>query len=96
MKMPLLPSDISRRAQYLQHRLPQRYMEDFSLLGLVVDRFPEACRLLAEHGYQLTEEDGVAEISIDFIRQLQPLMTLLESGRIGCELADIADTVYQA
>jgi len=96
MRMPLLPSDISRRAQYLQDRLPQRYMEDFSLLGLVVDRYPEACRLLADHGYHLTEEDGGAEISIDFIRQLQPLMALLAAGRIHCELTDVADTVYQA
>lgn len=96
VKIAMVPEDITRRACYLSTRLPARYMEDFSLAGLVVDRFDEACSLLVGRGYQLREDEGCLEISLGSCRQLPALMSMLAAHQIHCEMADIADTIYQA
>ena len=96
VKIALLPDDTKIRACYLNGRLPERYMEDFSLTGIVVDRFEEACVLLADRGYQLREEEGGLEISLGTSQQLPALMSILTAHQIHCEISDIADTIYQA
>jgi len=96
VKIALLPEDINSRASYLSGRLPRRYMEDFSLAGLVVDRYEEACSLLSDRGYKLREEAGGLEISLVTCQQLPALMSILTAHQIHCELSDIADTIYQA
>lgn len=96
LKIPLLPVDIDCRARYLDGRLPGRYMEDFSLPGLVVDRYDAARGLLIEKGYQLSLRDDGAEIALSTIRQLPDIVSTLTSADIYCEFSDIADTIYQA
>lgn len=96
MKIALLSTDTECRASYLQGRLPERYMEDFSLAGLVVDRYTEAYELLRENGYRLKEQAGGAEIALDLYQHLPEVMSLLAANHINCELWDIADTIYQA
>ena len=72
-------------------------MEDFSLPGLLVDRYEEACALLRADGVTLVEGDGVGvELELAAYHQLPAVLDRLAQGRISCQLADIADTIYQA
>jgi hypothetical protein len=71
-------------------------MSDFSLMGFVVDRFPEACKILRSAGFQVTEQGGGADIEIDGSVQLPEIQSIFSSSDIGCEFSDIADTIYQA
>jgi len=96
VNIALLPDDAANKACYLQSRLPARYMEDYSLAGLVVNRYHEACALLAENGYQLNEQCGGMEISLTAYHDLLQVVSLLGTHRIHCEMSDIADTIYQA
>lgn len=93
----LLPCDIKSRANYLGNRvLPINYMNDFSLMGFVVDRYQDACTLLASAGYRLDRQDGGTDINIDTPHHLPKIEALLTLHNIRCEWSDIADTLYQA
>ena len=93
----LLPDDLQRRGAYLgTTRLPSKYMEDFSLMGFVVDNYEQACALLKSADYDLEKGDFGAEIIIASPRQLLDIKALFMSNRIHCEYSDIADTLYQA
>lgn len=93
----LLPCDIKSRAKYLGNReLPSNYMGDFSLMGFVVDRYQDACSLLATAGYRLDEQEGGTDIRIDDPLHLPKIKALLTANNIRCNWSDIADTLYQA
>lgn len=62
----LVPRNPISRGTYLGTKsLPKNYMSDFSLMGFVVDSFPEACSILSSAGFQLTERVCGADIAID-------------------------------
>lgn len=93
----LLPGDCRSRALYLGNReLPDNYMADFTLLGFVVGRYQEAVALLRAAGYRLEEQQGGADICVDTPGTLREIAALLHANSISCDLADIADTLYQA
>lgn len=96
-KIALLPNDIKNRDIYLSNKkLPDNYMADFTLMGFVVDLYQEALTLLTLEGYQLEEQMGGADISIDNPMRLQEIKALLIANNIRCDFSDIADTLYQA
>ena len=96
-KIALLPCDIKSRGIYLGNKeLPQNYMGEFSLMGFVVDSYQEAITLLTSAGYQLDEQQGGTDISIDTPQQLPKIKAFLAANNIRCEFSDIADTFYQA
>ena len=93
----LLPCDLKSRATYLGNReLPSNYMGDFSLMGFVVDRYQDACTLLASAGYRLHQQAGGMDINIDTPLHLPKIKALLTANNIHCDWSDIADTLYQA
>lgn len=93
----LLPCDTKSRADYLSNRgLPDHYMGDFSLMGFVVDRYQDACTLLASAGYRLIRREGGMDINIDAPLHLAKIKALLTANNIRCDWSDIADTLYQA
>lgn len=96
-KIALLPCDVNSRAKYLANRtLPTNYMEDFTLMGFVVDRYTEALTLLTQHSYQLEKQRGGADIFIHRAADLQKIRALLNANDISCDFSDIADSIYQA
>lgn len=96
-KIALLPPDICSRGTYLDsRRLPTNYMEDFTLLGFVVDRYQPALEILRSAGFVLEEQSGGADISVDSFSLLPEIADLLAANGIRCDLSDIADTLYQA
>ncbi len=93
----LVPCDCRSRALYLDNRvLPDNYMADFTLLGLVVDQYRQSVTLLQSAGYMVEELPGGADIRIDTPAALQRIHMLLRANNISCDFADIADTLYQA
>jgi hypothetical protein len=93
----LLSCDVKSRANYLGNKqLPNNYMSDFSLMGFVVDRYQDACTVLASAGYRLHRQEGGMDISIDTPLHLPRIKALLTANNIRCDLSDIADTLYQA
>jgi hypothetical protein len=96
-KLVLCSSDADSRARYLgSQELPDNYMGDFSMMGLVVDRYQDAVTLLLSLGYDLVQCDGGSEITIKSFAHIQHIKTDLGKKKITCDFSDIADTIYQA
>ena len=96
-KIALLPADTRSRGRYLESReLPTNYMEDFTLMGLVVDRYQQALDILRSSGYDLEELQEGADITITSFSRLPEIADLLNTKGIRCDLSDVADTLYQA
>ena len=96
-RVVLCASDIMSRARYLDgQQLPVNYMEDYSLLGFVVDHYADAIRLLLSEGYQVEAAGEGAVITVNSPKQLQAIQAMLIGNQIRCEYSDIADSLYQA
>ena len=81
---------------YLDEKgLPAFYMEDHSIMGILVDRFDDAVRLLEEHGFLLTRRKDAVEVGTRSPAQIDSVFDLLEKNRITFEMRDILDRVYQ-
>ncbi len=89
--------DMGSRARYLQTKdIPVNYMEDFSLMGFVVDRYPEALSLLRSLGFTLSETEGGADVVVNSPVQIQDIQKSLIANNIHCSFTDVVDTFYQA
>lgn len=96
-RIVLCHNDAVSRANYLQNlTLPDNYMGDYTVMGLVVDCYDDAVALLKLSGYQLEQIDGCNELVIDSPNQLPIIQNILAAEEIYCEYSDIADTLYQA
>ena len=96
-KIALLPEGLHYRTAYLDEvGIPDKYMEDYSVLGLVVDRFHESIAILDEAGFKVEHSDAWAMISLDRYTALSAVLRLLADKRIHCNYQDIADTLYQS
>lgn len=93
----LLPDDQKRKEIYLSsHRLPEKYMEDFTLLGFVVDQLDRSVFLLERAGYHVEKERGGAEIRLEAYSQLMEISSLFRDNRIEHSFGDVAESIYQA
>lgn len=96
-KIALLPDDQKRKEIYLSsQKLPEKYMEDFTLLGFVVDQLDRSVSLLESAGYHVEKEKGGAEIRLEAHSQLTEISSLFRDNRIQHSFGDIAESIYQA
>ncbi len=74
--------------------LPNFYMMDYSILGLLVDDLPKTLDVLSEKGFLVS---GKANNSVSLIEssRLKEIVGLLKQEGIGCEISDIVNEVYQ-
>ena len=78
------------------HRLlPTFYMQDFSVIGFRVNDCDHAIRLLDRHAYSLKRAGRDIEIDIAGASQMHAVMKLLNGNGLECEIADIAEGMYQ-
>ena len=77
-----------------QRDWPMFYMNDFSRLGLVVNRLAEAVAVLRAAGFTVTEEEA-AGVEIADQRQLTRALELLGTHGQHCEMSDLISCVYQ-
>lgn len=96
-RLPLLPRSQRSREIFLQaQELPDNYMGDFTLMGMVVSEYVRAVATLEGAGFRLSEQPGGAAIDIHSAKHLQHAVALLQTESIDCTLTDIADSIYQA
>ncbi len=78
------------------HRqLPAFYMEDFSVIGFRVNDCGHAIRVLDRHSFSLKRAGGSIEVDIAEVSQMHDVMQLLNGDGLECEIADIAEGMYQ-
>ena len=74
---------------------PLFYMNDFSRLGLVVNRLVEAVTVLRLSGYTVHADERGTMLEIDGKHQVTAVMAALRARAIDCETADLISCVYQ-
>ena len=75
--------------------LPDFYMEDFSVLGLLVANLDQTHRILAEKDFSVHKNKDCLKVKIDRAEQMPEIVSLLSRHGIECTLADVVDQVYQ-
>ena len=75
--------------------MPDFYMSDFSLLGLMVDDYERTLQLLNDKSLPLKRTSAGVEVPFKHSGQLQDLVVFLQSRGINCGISDIADQIYQ-
>jgi hypothetical protein len=86
----------SRPVSTAGHRLlPTFYMEDFSVIGFRVNDCDQAIRLLGQLPFALKHAGGSIEVGIESASQMHEVMLLLNGNGLECEIADIAEEMYQ-
>ncbi len=75
--------------------LPTFYMGDFSVVAFRVNDCDHAIRLLGRHAYSLKRADGNTAVKIERASQVHEVMQLLNGNGLECEIADIAEGMYQ-
>jgi hypothetical protein len=75
--------------------MPDFYMSDFSLLGLVVDDYERTLQLFNDKSLPLKWTHSGAAYPFNHSEQLQDLVRFLRSSGIDCDLSDIAEQIYQ-
>ena len=93
----LLPEGRDERLQYLKFLgIPDRYMEDYSILGIVVDNYMESLNAVRDSGFIVEQCSGGARITFDHPSAVPRILNLLNDRCIHCEYKDIVDTFYQS
>ena len=96
-KIALLPEGLQERAVYLEGLgIPDKYMEDYSVLGIIVDRYQESLTLLRDSGFAIDKGTAGTTINLADRTSLGKILALLNENLIRCDYKDIADTFYQA
>jgi hypothetical protein len=96
-KIALLPEGVHERAEYLDGLgVPDKYMEDYSVLGIIVDRYQESLVVLRNSGFAIEKGAAGTLINLEDRSSLAKILGLLNENQIRCDYKDIADTFYQA
>ena len=96
---PILPQNENHpaRQQYCRSgvTMPDFYISDFSLLGLMVDDYERTLQLLNDKHLPLKWTTAGVEYPFKHPGQLQDLVLFLQSRGINCGISDVADQIYQ-
>lgn len=92
---PIIQKHGRSPAATLHRQLPDFYMEDFSILGLQVSDCDHAVRILDQHQFPLKKWEQGIEVDIQGSLHVQDVISLLRSQGLECEIADVADGMYQ-
>jgi len=98
VRLPLIPKEGPQNGPWRHTRracLPVFYMNDFSRLGLRVRSCDAALSVLAEYRYGVVQDADGSHVALDRADQVQAVVQLLNGHGIDCEIADVADQIYQ-
>ena len=79
----------------LDHSLPLFYMNDYSVLGLLVSDLDVTYQVLVNQNLAIERKSDHMAINIERPGQMSEVVYLLDRNGINCEIADIADQIYQ-
>lgn len=103
-RIPIIPRNLDesgkdlgqcRGIHALSRPLPVFYMSDYSVLGLLVDKYEETLRVLGEARFSVIDEAGDLEVAIDHSGHLEQIVQVLRRNDIQCEFADVVSGIYQ-
>ena len=75
--------------------LPAGYMQDFSVLGFRVDRCEKAIRELLTNHIDVRQVNERPQAKIDSPSQVCAVRQLLADNDLACDIADVAEGLYQ-
>ncbi len=75
--------------------LPAFYMEDFSRLGFRVSDCAEAIRILDQQAIRLNRGGGNTAVCLEGASQVAAVVRLFAQNGVRCDIADVADGMYQ-
>jgi hypothetical protein len=78
-----------------QQAMPTFYMQDYSVLGFRVDDCEQALEILDRHAFSVRRDYGNKGVDIESAERMRVVMQLLEDNGLSCEIADIAEGIYQ-
>ena len=78
-----------------QQAMPTFYMQDYTVLGFRVDDCDRALEILDRHAFTVRHDYRNKGVEIDSAERLRAVMQLLEDNGLRCEIADIAEGIYQ-
>jgi len=78
-----------------QRNLPDFYMEDFSVLGLCVNDCNRAAAILEQHQFTVSQSNGAVAVAVNEAAQVAKAVGLLKENGLACEVADVAEGIYQ-
>jgi hypothetical protein len=93
--LPLLYKNSKQRTCLGNQNLPANYMEDYSVMGLVVGRMEAVLGILKEKKFNVRKNADGFEIAFEGAGRITELVNLLKQNKIDFTMADIADQVYQ-
>jgi hypothetical protein len=79
----------------LERDLPTNYMNDYSVLGLLVSDLSGTLQILAENQLSVIEDPPLKKVSFKNPSQLKIIAQELKKGGIVFEMADLAQAIYQ-
>jgi len=94
-KMAVLPIVEKGKPVACHADWPLFYMNDFSRLGLTVNRLSDALAILRSDGYAVHADDQGAALEVSGQSQIVAAVAALRGKTIDCELADLVACVYQ-
>ena len=78
-----------------REQLPVFYMNDYSRLGLRVDTCDTARQVLTENRFGVGQDEDGCYVVLENAAELQDVVALLNRRGVACDVADLADQVYQ-
>ena len=75
--------------------LPAFYMNDFSVLGIVVSGVGKAGDILRGCGFTLHEEGGMTWVRFERSGEMHQMIDKLREQGIACTLSDLMSCAYQ-
>ncbi|MGD9007283.1 MAG: hypothetical protein PVG41_05145 [Desulfobacteraceae bacterium] len=74
---------------------PLFYMNDFSVLGLLVDKLAKALEVIEADGYRVVRGTCSAKVYFESHRSFKNIFTILTRNRIAYGSSDLVGRVYQ-
>jgi hypothetical protein len=75
--------------------LPNAYMEDFSVLGFRVDDCERALAILDKTSFEVKQRHECTLLKIEDPARIREVIHVLHANGLACEVADIAQGMYQ-
>jgi hypothetical protein len=76
-------------------QLPIFYMNDYSKMGLRVDRLDDARMLLQNQSFAITETVAGIRVEISSPGRIPEICRMLQAHGIACSITDLVESVYQ-
>ena len=94
-RLPIVSTETNTAICLPNSLLPTFYMEDYTVLGLRVGNLGAVVQLLEKNGIALHKKSAYIELSVEQRDQIPHIIQLLNANDIPCEIADIAEHLYQ-